>query len=138
MSIKPIIDTIVSHRYCLVKFIENKLKYLLGRTHSFIKDYAHMVNEMKNIKEEEGNILLIFDVVSLFTKRLMKLYIRIINDILDDETAILVKVFLKSTLFSFKGVLYEQIKWQRLGEFLDHLNNRFNHVKFTMEVEEDK
>ena len=98
----------------------------------------------------------------------------------------LVRIYLKSTFFSFKGVLYEQVEgvamgsslspvvanlymeafeksaiesfplkpkwWKRLVDdtninwphgkesldaFLEHLNSRSEHIKFTMEVEED-
>ena len=98
----------------------------------------------------------------------------------------LVRIYLKSTFFSFKRVLYEQVEgvamgsplssvianlfmeafeksaiesfplkpewWKRfvddtninlphgnesLKEFLGHLNSRSEHIKFTMEVEED-
>jgi hypothetical protein len=69
-----------------------------------------MVNEMKNIKGEECDIIISFDVVSLFTKIPMKEAIRIIKDLTDDITTKIVEFYLKSTLFIFKGVLYKHIE----------------------------
>jgi len=45
-----------------------KLKPLDGRTKSFVKDSASFINEVKDIRLGLGDLLVSFDVVSLYTK----------------------------------------------------------------------
>ena len=122
--------------------------------------------------------------ISIITKIPVKQAIKIVRDITYNETTKLVKVFLNSTYFSFRGKIYEQIegiamgsplspivakiyidffekealqsfplqsKWwiryvddtninwshgrENLIKFLNHLNSRSDHIKFTMEVD---
>ena len=184
--IRPIVNTIGSPTYLLAKFLARILKGFVGKTPSFIKDSTHLVSEMEDFKVEEGDILASFDVVSLFTKIPVDEALRIVREVTDEETEKLVRICLKSTFFTFKGVVYEQVEgvamgsplspivanlymeafeksaidafplkpkwWKRfvddtninwphgresLIEFLGHLNSRSDHIKFTMEVEED-
>ena len=57
---------------------------------------------------EENEILLILDVVSLFTMIPIKEAINVIEELTDPETLHLVCLCLNSTFFSFMGDLYEQ------------------------------
>ena len=74
-----------------------------------------MVSELKEFKAEEGDILVSFDVVSLFTKIPVDDALRVVREVTDEETEMLVRICLKSTFFSFKGVLYEQIEGVAMG-----------------------
>jgi hypothetical protein len=56
-----------------------------------------------------------FDVVSLFTKILVSEALTLISNLVDPETLDLIKIFLSSTFFTFKGVCYEQTKAQPWG-----------------------
>jgi hypothetical protein len=67
VPLRPIVNTIGSPTYKLEKFLANKLKGMVGHTSSFIRDSTKMVEQMKNVRLEE-DLLLSFDVVSLFTK----------------------------------------------------------------------
>ena len=57
---------------------------------------------------EPGDLLVSFDVVSLYTKIPIQESIDIINRITNKGTAMLVGLYLTSTFFSFQGEFYEQ------------------------------
>ena len=61
-----------------------------------------MVNELKDFKVEDGDILASFDVVSLFTKIPVDEALVVVREITNEETEKLARVCLKSTFFSFK------------------------------------
>jgi len=70
-------------------------------TSSFIRDSTKMVEQMKNVRLEEDDLLLSFDVVSLFTKIPVEYAIKVISEITYEDTTKLVRICLKSTYFSF-------------------------------------
>lgn len=74
----------------------------------YVKQAIFFVNMIKNIKLEKNDLLVSFDVVSLFTKIPINEAVEVINEITDQETAKLVEICLKSTFFSFQGEIYEQ------------------------------
>jgi hypothetical protein len=182
--LRPIVNTISSPTYQLAKYLANKLKPLVGNTSSFVKDSSFFVNKIKNIKVDKDDILVSFDVVSLFTKIPIDGAMNVIRNITDPGTANLIELCLKSTFFSFQGDVYEQTcgvamgsplspiianlfmedlennalnsspfkpkywnrfvddtfviwphGWDKLDEFVTHLNKQSDHIKFTMEVE---
>jgi hypothetical protein len=53
-------------------------------------------------------VLVIFDVVYLFTKIPIEGAVEVINKITDEETTKLVEIYLKSTFFSFQNEIYEK------------------------------
>ena len=57
---------------------------------------------------DENELLLILEVVSLFTMIPINEAIQVIEDLTDQETCELVGVCLRSTFFNFQGELYEQ------------------------------
>eukprot|EP00253_Pinus_taeda_P003606 PITA_03606 len=66
-SLRPIVNTIGRPTYLLAKFLALKLKPLVDRTESFVRDSASFIEELKDIKLDPGDILVSFDVVSLYT-----------------------------------------------------------------------
>ena len=58
------VNTIISPIY-KVKFPTKKLKNYVGHTQSFVRDYIKTVEEIKEMKVDDDEILLTFDVVSL-------------------------------------------------------------------------
>ena len=69
---------------------------------------APFVQEWRDIKLESRDLLVSFDVVSLYTKIPIEEAIDIINHITDKDTTKLVGICLTSTFFSFQGELYEK------------------------------
>jgi len=91
--LRRIVNTIGGPTYLLSKFLAFKLKPLVGRMESFIKESASFINELKGIKLDPEDILLSFDVVSLYT-------CIPINEAME--------VCLTSTFFSFEGEFFEK------------------------------
>ena len=74
---------------------------MVGNTDSFIKDSSHFVELIKDEKLEPKDMILSFDVVSLFTKIPLDESIQVNKDAIDPHTAKLTEIFLRSTFFSF-------------------------------------
>ena len=106
--LRPIVNTIGGPTYLLAKFLALKLKPLVGHTESFVKDSASFIEELKDIRLEPGDILVSFDVVSLFTCIPINEAMEVINRLTDLDTARLVEMCLTSTFFSFEGEFFEQ------------------------------
>ncbi len=85
-----------------------KLRPLVGHTESFVKDSASFIGDLKRIKLEPEDILVSFDVISLYTCILINEAMEVINKLTDPDTTRLVELCLTSTFFSFKGEFYEQ------------------------------
>ena len=167
--------------------MENLLKPLVGKISSFVKDSASWIQEISNETLDENDILVSFDVVSLYTKIPVTDAIETIKELTNEETAKLVEVCLRSTYFTFREEFYEQIEgvamgsplspivanlymesferraldlsplnpktWKcyvddtdvvwphrrrSLAQFLEHLNNQNNNIKFTMKTEDNR
>ena len=69
----------------------------------------------KNIEVEKEYILVRFDFVSLCTKIPMDEVIEVIECITDSQTSILVRTYLKSTYFIYRGHIYEKIHRVAMG-----------------------
>lgn len=106
--LRPIVNTIGCPTYLLEKYLSMKLRPLVGLTKSFVKDYSSFVEQLKGIKFDPGDILVSFDVVSLYTCVPIKEAVEVINSLTDLDTAQLVDIFLTSTFFRYEGEFYEQ------------------------------
>ena len=99
--LRPIVNDIGSPSYGLDMLLVNKFKPLVGHSQSFIKDSSHFIQNIKNMSLRESDIMVSFDVVSLYTKIPVNEVVNIIKELTDEETTNLVKVCLASTYFSF-------------------------------------
>ena len=90
--LRPIMNTIGSHIYKLVKCLAKRLRNMVGKAHSCVKGSTHMIKEIRNTKVDEQDLLVSFNVVSLFTKILVD---NVIKNITDEETVNPVKVCFK-------------------------------------------
>ena len=86
VPLRPIVNTIGSPTYELAKHLAKVLGPLVGKTDSFIKDSSHFVELIKDEKLEPKDIILSFDVVSLFTKIPLDEAIQVIKDAIDPHT----------------------------------------------------
>ena len=78
-------------------------------TSSFLRGSTHFVRSMDNLKVEEGDILITFIVVSIFTRVPVDDAIEIIERFIEKDTTSLVKICLKSTYYIFRGIFsYKQ------------------------------
>ena len=108
VPLRPIVNSIGGPTYLLAKFLALKLKPLVGRTESFVKDSASFINELKDIKLDPNDILVSFDVVSLYTCIPIKEALEVIYRLTDLDTALLVEICLTSTFLCFEGEFFEQ------------------------------
>ena len=106
--LRPIVNTIGGPTYLLVKFMALKLKPLVSRTESFMKESASFIKELKDIRLDPEDILISFDVVSLYTCIPIKEALEVIYRLTDLDTAHLVEICLTSTFFCFEGEFFEQ------------------------------
>lgn len=81
--LRPIINTINGPTYPLTKFLAQKLKPLVGCNDSSMKESASFVQEWKDIILDPRDLLVSFDVVSLYTKIPIQEAIDVINHITD-------------------------------------------------------
>ena len=115
VPLRPIVNTIGSPTYELAKYVAKVLKPLVGNTDSFIKDSHDFVNLIKKEKLERDDILVSFDVVSLFTNIPLEEAIQVIKEVTDPGTARLAEICLRSTVFTFQGTYYEQTSGVAMG-----------------------
>ena len=108
VPLRPIVNTIGGPTYLLAKFLAAKLRPLVGQTESFVKDSASFIEDLKRVNLEPEDILVSFDVVSLYTCIPINEAMAVINKLTDPDTAKLVELCLTSTFFSFEGEFYEQ------------------------------
>lgn len=121
IPLRPIINTIGSSTYNLDSFLSKLLSPLVGKSDSFIKNLNHFVQFIKDKRLESNDILVSFDVVSLFTKVPILDSIKIVMCKSNDEVATLVELCLRSTFFSFQGVIYEQVDGVVMGSPLSSI-----------------
>lgn len=105
IPLRPIVNTIVDPP---IIHLAKKLKPLVGRIDSFVKDSKHFINEIKNIKLDQNDILVSFDVTSLYTNIPINEAMEVVRKIIDLDTCKLIETCLKSIFFSFMGDIYEQ------------------------------
>ena len=115
IPLRPIVNTIGSPTYKLAKYLATLLKPLVGKTNSFVKDSTSWVKEICNEPLDTGDILVSFDVLSLYTKIPVDEAIATIKFLTNADIATLVEVCLKSTFFTFQQVFYEQIEGVAMG-----------------------
>jgi hypothetical protein len=67
MPLRLIVSSIGSPCFALTGFLNNILSPLAGRSDSFVKNYGHFIKLLKLVNLRGQEILVTFDVVSLFT-----------------------------------------------------------------------
>ena len=73
-----------------------------------MKDFASFIKELKDFKLDPDDILISFDVVSLYTCIPIKEALEVIYRLTDPDTTHLVEICLTSTFFNFEGEFFEQ------------------------------
>ncbi|XP_054290083.1 uncharacterized protein LOC129005267 [Macrosteles quadrilineatus] len=126
----PIVSSIGSPTYNIAKFVSKHLSEFVGLTESFVKDSRHFIEIIKRVKLDDNDILVSFDVESLFTSIPVPETVDIIRTLLDDSLAQLAEICLNSTYFYFDGKYFEQTEGAAMGSplspvaanlFMEHL-----------------
>ncbi|XP_072030531.1 uncharacterized protein [Amphiura filiformis] len=136
MPLRPIVSSINSPCYNLAKHLADILTPLSEKGTSYIKNSQHFVEKAGQIPIEPGDLLVSFDVVSLFTNVPIDDASKIIGDILrgddtlknrtrmtSDEIVELMKLCLTSTYFKWQGKFYEEKEGQAMGSPLSPITS---------------
>ncbi|XP_045535026.1 uncharacterized protein LOC123721196 [Papilio machaon] len=120
VPLRPIVSQIDSPTYYLAKHVANVLQPLVGRTTSHVKNSRHVVNILKDTRVEADEIMVSFDVDSLFTNVPIKDSIDVIKVILNKnnipmEYAKLLEHCLVTSYFLYNGQYYKQIDGVAMG-----------------------
>ncbi len=67
VPLRPIVASQGSPRYVLAKYLAEMLKPVVGKSEQHVVNSKEFVTEMEQIRVSENDILVSFDVVSLFT-----------------------------------------------------------------------
>jgi len=114
----PIVSAIRAPTQALSRFLANKLQTFVGKTSSFIKDSTDFIQKTQDFHLNEDDLMVSFDVVSLFTKIPIPEALTLLSKLVYPETMNLIKICLSSTFFTFKEVCYEQIEGTTMGSSL--------------------
>ena len=128
IPLRPIVSCIGSPTYQLSKHITSLISPLAGHPSSHVKNSRHFTEMMRSVHVESAEILVSFDVSSLFTnvpvgEAVSVIYERLREDeTLEDRTSLsperiadLLEMRLRSTYFSFGGNFYEQKEGAAMG-----------------------
>ena len=120
--LRPIVSFCSSPTYNLSKFLAQLLTLLVGRSPSAVTNSRNFVSFISSEHLHSNEILVSFDVVSLFTKLPVSLVLKVAkerleaDDTLSDRTSLHVrsiislwKMCLDATYFVFRGTIYQQI-----------------------------
>ena len=119
---------IKSPSYSLSKHIASIISPLMGQSDSFVKNSEHFISTIRDITVDPDDIMVSFDVCSLFTNVPIEEALKVISNMLvSDESLIertpldagrvteLLELCLRSTYFSYQGVFYEQREGAAMG-----------------------
>ena len=131
IPLRPIVSCIGSPTYQLSKHITSLISPLAGHTSSHVKNSRHFTEVMGSVHVESDEILVSFDVSSLFTNVSVGEAVSIICErLMEDETlgdrtslspeqiADLQEMCLRSIYFSFGGNFYEQKEGAAMGSLV--------------------
>ena len=111
----------------IATIVANILAPLVGRTDRHLKNSADLVDKLSNIHINDDECLLSYDMTALFTSVPVDESIRIINDLLVNDTSLNnrtklspqqvtdLRVCLKTTYFKHNGTFYSQCEGAAMG-----------------------
>ena len=135
LSMRPILSATGTYNYALAKWLDEKLKPLSVNRYT-ISDTFAFAEEIQNLEVDENDILVSYDVTSLFTNVPLKETIEMIAEkafvnnwfneahklnITQPDLIQLLEVATKNQLFQFDGKLYEQTDGVAIGSPLGPL-----------------
>lgn len=142
--IRPVVSYIGSHTHKLAKFLDRRLKDLLGNSCEYtINNTTEFINKIKNLSLPPEYKMVSFDVTNLFTSVPVKdclniIKNKLINSNASDEEVIaivdLLECCLKQDFFQFDNVIYKQEDGLAMGNplspwladiFMNDLESKF-------------
>ena len=135
LAMRPILSATHTYNYALAKWLDEKLKPLSCNQYT-VTDTFEFVNEVQSLELNRGDILVSYDVTSLFTNVPLDETIQILADkafnddwfnkthelnLSRDQLIELLNEATKNQLFQFNGNLYEQTDGVAMGSPLGPL-----------------
>jgi len=128
LPLRPIVSFIGSPTYNLAKEIARFLQPLVGNTAHHVRNSIEFADEVKTMIVQENEVMVSFDVVSLFTKIPVELALEVTQRRLMDWTEFenytnwsiedvcqSLKICLESTFLHFRGKNYKQVFGTTMG-----------------------
>ncbi|XP_047984696.1 uncharacterized protein LOC125225163 [Leguminivora glycinivorella] len=120
IPLRPIVSQIGSPSYHLAKHVAGVLQTLVGKTTSFVKDSRHFIDIVKTIKLEPEEIMVSFDVESLFTNVPLRECLGIVKTKLVENGhpegyVTLLEHCLEGNYFLYHGQFYLQVDGVAMG-----------------------
>ena len=120
VPLRPIVSQINSPTYDLARYVASVLQPLVGKTPSYVKDSRHFLNTIRSIQLEQNEIMVSFDVQSLFTNVPINECLTVIREklrknSLSEEYIILLEHCLEGNYFLYQGQYYLQIDGVAMG-----------------------
>ena len=119
--LRPIVSFYTSPTYSLSKHLVGILSPLVGKTSSAVRNSKEFVSFCQSVSLRD-EVLISFDVISLFTNIPIDLALEVARERLEDETTLddrtilsvddilsLLSLCLNATYFSFRGTFYKQV-----------------------------
>ncbi|GJQ69878.1 hypothetical protein Trydic_g22423 [Trypoxylus dichotomus] len=118
--LRPIVSTCGSHTYELAKYVAKQLAQYSGNTKSFVKNSEHFIEIPQQHEITKEDLLVSFDVESLFTNVPVEETLEIIKQQLipkglQPDLINLARPCLTSTYFLWNGEFYEQVNGAATG-----------------------
>ncbi|GJQ78415.1 hypothetical protein Trydic_g22237 [Trypoxylus dichotomus] len=114
-ALRPIVSAIGSATYPIAKHLTNRLQPYVGNTTSHIKDSAHFIDKIKTHMLKQTDLLVSFNVASLFTMVPSKSVLEQLHNIFPREITKLFEHVLTTTYFQWNNDYYEQLDGVALG-----------------------
>ena len=125
VPLRPIVSFVSSPTYHLSRFLADLLAPVVGLTSSHVKNFVEFTKSQTQAKEE---IMISFDVVSLFTCVPTDLAIQVARHRLENDASLpertnlsvddivnLLSLCLEATFLSFRGKVYQQVHGTAMG-----------------------
>ncbi|XP_071439012.1 uncharacterized protein [Hetaerina americana] len=119
VPLRPIVSNIDAPTYKLAQYIARSLQPFAGRTDSSVKNSTEFIHTIKNIEVKEQDVLVSFDVISLFTNTPINDSMQLIKELtsegLPKDFPDLTEFCLKKSYFLWNDKCFQQKEGAAMG-----------------------
>ena len=128
VPLRPIVSLPNAPTYNLAKDLSKCIRHLTYGCNQSIKKSTKALEELKNISIEVDEVMLAFDVISLYTSMYLKMAVNAISELLEQKLSLKESLLLPLKLclythFKFSGNFYEQLKRDHQFRTLLHISS---------------
>jgi hypothetical protein len=117
VPLRPIVSQIGAPTYRLSKYLAQSLQQFVGQSPSCVKNSDHFIDILKRTVIGQDDLLVSFDVVSLFTNVPVRESVEIISELtgLPKGFPKLIEFCLRNSYFLYNGTYYGQVEGAAMG-----------------------